>query len=294
MLHAAAIAAVVLALDRAPPAEPPPDQGVEIVWDQTTPAAVSMAEADEPPGAPPSVAAPDAPDPAEPPPPPPVAAAPPPPAPPPPPSSLAQNPPPPLDLAPMELPAPNLAVAPPPPLVPDAPPRDMQQVAAPPPVQPLREVQQAEAPPVSPPPEPTPEPAARQPPRPRTPPRPPARPPAQQSAPAPNPGAPQTLAGIGQALGAVVPPAPDTRFQNVAPSYPEAARLRGETGTVGLELSVDAEGRVTAVNVARSSGSPMLDAAARRAVVEWRFRPAARDGVPVAGSIRTSVHFRLQ
>ena len=293
MLHAAAIAAVVLALDRAPPAEPPPDQGVEIVWDQTTPAAVSMAEADEPPGAPPSVAAPDAPDPAEPPPPPPVAAAPPPPAPPPPPP-LAQNPPPPLDLARMELPAPNLAVAPPPPPVPDAPPRDMQQVAAPPPVQPLREVQQAEAPPVSPPPEPTPEPAARQPPRPRTPPRPPVRPPAQQSAPAPNPGAPQTLAGIGQALGAVVPPAPDTRFQNVAPSYPEAARLRGETGTVGLELSVDAEGRVTAVNVARSSGSPMLDAAARRAVVEWRFRPAARDGVPVAGSIRTSVHFRLQ
>jgi protein TonB len=38
----------------------------------------------------------------------------------------------------------------------------------------------------------------------------------------------------------------------------------------------------------------MLDAAARRAVQEWRFRPAMRDGEPVAGTIRTSVHFRLQ
>jgi len=38
----------------------------------------------------------------------------------------------------------------------------------------------------------------------------------------------------------------------------------------------------------------MLDAAARRAVAEWRFRPAMRDGEPIVGTIRTSVHFRLQ
>jgi len=70
--------------------------------------------------------------------------------------------------------------------------------------------------------------------------------------------------------------------------------LRGEQGTVGLELSVGADGRVVNVVVARSSGSPMLDAAARRAVAEWRFRPAMRDGEPIVGTIRTSVHFRLQ
>jgi len=38
----------------------------------------------------------------------------------------------------------------------------------------------------------------------------------------------------------------------------------------------------------------MLDAAARRAVADWRFRPAMRDGEAVVGTIRTSVHFRLQ
>ncbi|UPY39426.1 energy transducer TonB [Sediminicoccus sp. KRV36] len=92
----------------------------------------------------------------------------------------------------------------------------------------------------------------------------------------------------------MVPPGPDARYQNAAPPYPEAARLRGEQGTVGLELAIGADGKVVSVTVARSSGSPMLDAAARRAVQDWRFRPAMRDGDAVAGTIRTSVHFRLQ
>jgi len=91
-----------------------------------------------------------------------------------------------------------------------------------------------------------------------------------------------------------VPPGPDSRYQNAAPGYPETARLRGEQGTVGLELSIGANGRVANVSVARSSGSPMLDTAARRAVADWRFRPAMRDGEAVVGTIRTSVHFRLQ
>ncbi|MBS7792847.1 energy transducer TonB [Roseococcus sp. SDR] len=99
---------------------------------------------------------------------------------------------------------------------------------------------------------------------------------------------------MGRATGAVVPPGRDDRYNNAAPSYPEAARLRGEQGTVGLEIAVGTDGRVITVTVARSSGSPMLDAAARRAVQEWRFRPAMRDGEPVPGTIRTSVHFRLQ
>jgi protein TonB len=102
------------------------------------------------------------------------------------------------------------------------------------------------------------------------------------------------VAGIGRATGAVVPPGPDARYQNAAPSYPEAARMRGEQGTVALEIAVGTDGLPVNVTVARSSGSPMLDAAARRAVQEWRFRPAMRDGEAVPGTIRTSVHFRLQ
>lgn len=267
MLHGAALAALVL-LHQRQPADAPPERGVEIFWDQEASEAVGEAEAPDSPGAPPEAPAPpeaEAPPP-PPPPPPSMAAIPPPPIP-------APLPPAPLALPPLELPMPALAVAPP------------QE----PPPEPLRETEMAAPPP----PEPPRQQAQR--PRPTPPPRPVQRsqPPAEASR-AGEEAATQNAAGLGRATGAVVPPGPDARYQNAAPAYPEVARLRGEQGTVALELAVGTDGRVITVTVARSSGSPMLDAAARRAVQEWRFRPAMRDGEPVVGTIRTSVHFRLQ
>jgi protein TonB len=100
--------------------------------------------------------------------------------------------------------------------------------------------------------------------------------------------------GLGRALGAVVPPAPDERFRNAAPAYPEQARARGEQGVVALELVIGTDGRVIAVQVLRSSGSPILDGAARRAALDWRFRPATQDGQPVPAQARTTVQFRLE
>jgi protein TonB len=293
ILHGAALAALVGWLDRTPNTEPAPERGVEIVWDQDASEAVSEAADPTPPGAPPEPSPPpsaEAPPPA--PPPPPVA---------PPPPLLAQAPPPPpppFSLPPLEMPAPDLSLAlprelmqlPPPPVETPPSPEPPPPVPEPPPPPPEPEPPRPEPPP------PAPEPP-RQPPRPR--PTPPARP-AQRNQPpaeasrAGEEAAAQNAAGAGRATGAVVPPGPDARYNNAAPSYPEAARLRGEQGTVALELAVGTDGRVITVTVARSSGSPMLDAAARRAVQEWRFRPAMRDGAPVPGTIRTSVHFRLQ
>jgi protein TonB len=99
--------------------------------------------------------------------------------------------------------------------------------------------------------------------------------------------------GVGRAIGAVVAPGLDPLHHNVAPAYPEAALRRGEQGAVGLDLSISAQGRVVSVVVARSSGVPALDAAAREAVAAWRFRPATANGQPVPGALRTTVHFRL-
>jgi protein TonB len=48
------------------------------------------------------------------------------------------------------------------------------------------------------------------------------------------------------------------------------------------------------VRVSETSGFNALDAAAVEAVRDWRFRPAQRAGVPVAASITTAVHFRLE
>lgn len=296
-LHGAALAGILLWLDRKPPPEPTPDRGVEIVWDQSSSEAVSAEEEVAPPGAPPAPEAPQLAEAPAPPAPPPVPPAPPPALAPPPPQVTAPPPPMPLDLPPRELPNPDLAVAPPPP---PEPPREVQQAEAPPPPAP-------EPPPPEPPP-PEPEPPRAEPAPPAPPPRPRPTPPART--PPPRPAAPQqqaqeggrsgseaaptAAAGIGRATGAVVPPGLDSRFQNAAPPYPEQARMRGEQGSVGLELAVGTDGRVITVTIARSSGSPVLDAAARRSVAEWRFRPAMRDGEPIPGTIRTTVHFRLQ
>ncbi|MCU0944338.1 MAG: energy transducer TonB [Rubritepida sp.] len=61
-----------------------------------------------------------------------------------------------------------------------------------------------------------------------------------------------------------------------------------------LELAIGTDGRVIAVQVVQSSGSPILDGAARLAALDWRFRPALQDGQPVPAAARTTVQFRLE
>jgi protein TonB len=110
----------------------------------------------------------------------------------------------------------------------------------------------------------------------------------------PGPAAPPDAPGGSRAIGSVTPPGLLDGVRNPEPEYPFAARQRGDQGVVTVRLGVSATGEVTDVEVIATSGYPALDESARRAVQRWRFRPATRDGVPVAGSIRTAVHFRLR
>jgi protein TonB len=93
--------------------------------------------------------------------------------------------------------------------------------------------------------------------------------------------------------GRTTPPEAVDAARNRRPNYPEASRRRGEQGVVRVELLVDPNGRVVDVRVLESSGFSTLDAEAVKTVRDWRFRPAQRGGLPVAGSITTAVHFRL-
>jgi periplasmic protein TonB len=77
------------------------------------------------------------------------------------------------------------------------------------------------------------------------------------------------------------------------PSYPPKARAHGWEGRVVLVLTIDDRGRVTAVEVAESSGRESLDEAAREAAAAWTLAPALRDGSPVAGTLRVPVRFEL-
>lgn len=88
--------------------------------------------------------------------------------------------------------------------------------------------------------------------------------------------------------------APPRPLKAIRPDYPRGARLRGEQGSVVLELSVDEHGAVSGLSVSDSSGYPELDAAAERAVRLARFKPARADGRAVASTARLTLTFKLK
>jgi len=82
--------------------------------------------------------------------------------------------------------------------------------------------------------------------------------------------------------------------ENPAPEYPPLARRRGLEGTVVLAVQVDVTGRAAEVLVNHSSGQPLLDEAALKAVKSWRFEPGRRGIEPVAMQVLVPVRFGLR
>ena len=80
---------------------------------------------------------------------------------------------------------------------------------------------------------------------------------------------------------------------NPPPAYPRAARRRGYEGLVLLLVRVSAAGVSLSVEVKESSGHPVLDRAAVKAVQRWRFKPATADGKPTAGEVEVPIRFKL-
>jgi len=76
------------------------------------------------------------------------------------------------------------------------------------------------------------------------------------------------------------------------PTYSEEARRAKYQGTVALWIVVDAQGNVTDARVARPLGLG-LDEKALETVRTWRFKPAMRNGVPVAVRLFVKFSFRL-
>jgi periplasmic protein TonB len=91
----------------------------------------------------------------------------------------------------------------------------------------------------------------------------------------------------------VVPPSPDIKFYNRKPSYPAAAALRGEQGTVVLLVYVRPDGLVSGVEVERSSGYARLDDSAREAVKTWHFLPSIENGQPIGSVVPVRISYVL-
>ncbi len=85
---------------------------------------------------------------------------------------------------------------------------------------------------------------------------------------------------------------PPQLINKVEPSYPEAARKARMEGVVILEAIITASGAVEEVKVLKSV-NPLLDAAATRAVQQWKYRPATLNGRAVRVYLTVTVTFNL-
>ena len=103
----------------------------------------------------------------------------------------------------------------------------------------------------------------------------------------------------GQAVAADTTTSTDARpvldFSTCAkPHYPAAALQAKQTGTVTLSFQVSAAGKVEQSSVARSSGHPVLDEAARSGIAKCTFKPALAAGKAVSSPVQVQYVWALE
>jgi periplasmic protein TonB len=99
------------------------------------------------------------------------------------------------------------------------------------------------------------------------------------------------------------PPAPKTNLPSTPtfsdlnackPDYPRASRMAEEQGTVKVRIEVSADGQFVKADVVGSSGFKNLDRATQNAFSRCKFRPAYKDGQPVASSFDAVYVWKLE
>ena len=88
------------------------------------------------------------------------------------------------------------------------------------------------------------------------------------------------------------PIVPPKLLYKIEPEFSEEARKAKYQGTVVLSIEVETDGKPDRFAVVSGLGLG-LNEKAIEAVAKWRFRPAFRDGKPIATSARIEVNFRL-
>ena len=78
----------------------------------------------------------------------------------------------------------------------------------------------------------------------------------------------------------------------MAPTYTEEARTAKVGGTVVLFVEITSSGTVENVVVLQGLGKG-LDESAVRAIKQWKFAPATKDGRPVAVMMTVEMNFSM-
>ncbi|WP_303636600.1 M56 family metallopeptidase [Stenotrophomonas tuberculopleuritidis] len=77
------------------------------------------------------------------------------------------------------------------------------------------------------------------------------------------------------------------------PSYPKSAFDQRQVGVVNLRVEVDAQGRPTDVQVLNATNPGVFDAVSIAAARSWTYRPAMKNGKPVAGAVKIPITFAM-
>lgn len=80
----------------------------------------------------------------------------------------------------------------------------------------------------------------------------------------------------------------------IRPPYPNDKLRLEQEATLKLRLSIDARGRVVAVDPVGSADPSFLEAARRHIIRAWRYTPATEDGVAVPTTMIINLSFRLE
>ena len=76
--------------------------------------------------------------------------------------------------------------------------------------------------------------------------------------------------------------------------YPPEAARRHQQGTVELVLYINGSGALDKIEIVKSSGFPLLDAAAIREMKQSKFQPAMDGSIPIRSRTQASVTYRLE
>ena len=77
------------------------------------------------------------------------------------------------------------------------------------------------------------------------------------------------------------------------PPYPASKLLNEEEATLTLKLTIDANGRVIAVDPVGRADATFLDSARKYLISHWRYEPASEDGHAVATTTIINLRFEL-
>jgi TonB family protein len=82
---------------------------------------------------------------------------------------------------------------------------------------------------------------------------------------------------------------PAELISRTLPAVPQMARQRAVYGLVKIEAVIDEHGAVKSAKVV--AGDPMLGAAAKTAVLTWKYRAATLNDKPIASEAKIQITF---